>query len=109
MANPDGRAWLTSDQIATKLGQAMLDDTRLPDGLRTTLLNNKAVAKDILKDAFIATGYTTEFKIARLCEKLRDAIDAGTITTFDEVRDTIKDIYTLSFLNQFTEEGELLP
>lgn len=109
MPTPDGRSWLTSDEIATKLGQAMIDDPRLPDQLRTFLLDNKAVAKDVLKDSFLTTGIGLEFKIARLCEKLRDAIDAGNITTFDEVRTSIKDIYTLTFLDQFDEEGELLP
>lgn len=108
MPTPDGRSWLTSDAIATKLGQAMIDDPRLPEQLRTFLLDHKAVAKSVLKDAFVETEIGLEFKIARLCEKLRDAIDAGNITTFDEVRDSIKDIYTLAFLNQFDEEGELL-
>lgn len=109
MPTPDGRSWLTSDQIATQLGQAMINDPRIPEQMRTYLLAHKAVAKDVLKDAFVATEIGLEFKVARLCEKLRDAIDAGNITTFDEVRDSIKEIYTLSFLDQFDEEGELLP
>lgn len=109
MPTPDGRSWLTSDEIAFRLGKAMIDDVRVPDHVKDYLVANQMVALDIFKQAFIVTGYTLEFKIARLCEKLRDAIDAGNITTFNEVRDSIKEIYTLSFLDQFDEEGELLP
>jgi len=109
MPTPDGRSWLTSDEIALRLGQAMINDPRVPVAVQDYLRNNQVVALDILKQSFVTTGYTLEFKIARLCEKVRDALDAGTITTFEEVRDSIKDIYTITFLDQFDEDGELLP
>lgn len=104
MATPDGRSWLTSEALADRF----LDYLIAYDSRVEQFISNRPEVVGVVKDAF-ADLYSIEFKIARLCEKLRDSIDAGTITTFEEVRSAIKDIYTLSVLEQFDEDGNLLP
>lgn len=125
MPTPDGREWLSSDQIVARLGKAMVEDERMPAQLRAYLLEHKAVALDVLKDAFVSTGYTQEFKIIRLMEKVFDAMKAGAFgprwipnsvnqqgekipTPVGEVWNLFADIFHTEFLEQFDEEGNPL-
>lgn len=125
MPAPDGREWLTSRQIAARLGKALLEDERIPQELREYLLAHKAVALDVMEDAFVSTGYTQEFKILRLMEMVVMAVNRlefGPLfipNTVDVNGDKIptpvgqlwalfRDIYTLEFLEQFDEEGNPL-
>ena len=117
-----GREWLTSRQIAVRLGKALLEDERMPAQLRQYLLDHKAVALDVLQDAFVSTEYHNEFKILRLTERVAMAMSQGVFgpltipntvnvdgekirTPVGEIAALFRDIYTPEFLDQFDEEG----
>lgn len=101
MATPDGRAWLTSDAIAEQIGNALyqfgvLSEEDLEDAI------------SVIASAYRATGYGLEFKILRLTEKLKDRITDGEFSTVEEITSAFNDIYNLSVLEQFDEEGNLI-
>lgn len=125
MPTPDGREWWTARQIAVRLGQALLDDDRIPQDMKDKVLANQAVALDVLEDAFQSIGYHWEHKVLRLTEKLKDSIDNGAFgpltvpnsvgtdgqkirTPVGEIALMFRDIYTREFLELFDEEGNML-
>lgn len=100
---PDGRQWLTSNNIAERLINAfLLEYPQFESQL------DKPIAQDIIRIAYENTNYTMEFKILRLTEKLKDRILDGTITDYEEIKQAFTDIYTTSILALYDDEGNLL-
>lgn len=122
MPTPEGREWLSSDQIAARMMDKL--NAELPAGVKKALDKHPVI--QMLKDAYISTEYTYEFKILRLVEKVKNAMGEGTFgplvipnsvdvngeqipTPVGVVYFMLKDIYTPEFLDMFDEEGNLLP
>ena len=119
MPAPDGRGWLTSHAIADRITDLLRERYGTIQGL------NRGNVQQVVKEAYEATGYTQEFKILRLIEKVKNAIDGGAfgpitipntvhegekvLTPVGEIAMLLRDIYTPEFLEQFDEEGEPLP
>lgn len=123
MPTPDGREWLSSKAIADNLMERIKDD--VPQG-------RIAALKMLLEDGFSGM-YGIEFKILRLTEKLKDAIEAGNFgplfvdaegnpvrpQDYDPARGhqhtqaydiwrAFRDIYTMDVLENVDEDGNLL-
>lgn len=113
MPAPDGRAWLTSEDLANRF----LDALVAYDPRAETLMDKRPELVEAVKTIF-ADLYGTEFKIARLCEQLKDAIRTGeygalydgegSLTDLGSVRDTFEDIYDWQVLQCYDEEGNYI-
>ena len=117
MPAPDGREWLTSQIIADRITDALQERFGTIRGL------NRGNVRKAVREAYERTGYTQEFKILRLLEKIKNAIDAAAfgpltvpdtvdmdgekvLTPVGEIWTLLRDVYTPEFLDQFDEEGE---
>jgi hypothetical protein len=125
MPTPDGRKWLNSDEISGRICDTLEKE-------HPTLATSRANLIERFKDAFSGM-YGIEFKILRLTEKLKDAIEAGQFgplftdengnpvaaqqydaskghltTQAYEIWRAFKDIYTMDVLNAVDEDGNLL-
>lgn len=101
MPTPDGRSWLTSDAIATRIVNELINaDIIAPE--------DRVDATAIAATAYRNTGYGLEFKILRLTEKLRMAIENGQFTDVGSIQVAFNDIYRLEVLDQFDEEGNYI-
>ena len=137
MPTPNGRSWLTPRKIGLQImgffvsefeGELWFDggvdwnyawdmDAEtftiaggpFPNKCMLGQPNIKARFWNILRDGYLATDYGTEFKILRLTEKLKDAVITDQITDISVVKDAFNDIYTSDVLDQYDEEGNLLP
>lgn len=113
MPTPDGRAWLTSDQLAERF----LDYLIAYDSRVEQFISRRQEVVDVVKGAF-ADLYTIEFKIARLCEQLKDSIERGDYgplyddqnnpTQAGAIFETISSIYTKSVLDCYDENGNYI-
>lgn len=125
MPTPDGREWASRRRIAVRLGTTLVNDERLPVELRQYLLDHRAAALNILEEAIDDFNLSYEFKILRLVEKVKDAIESGVFgpltipntvdengekikTPVGEIGFLLKDCYTPEFLDQFDEDGNPL-
>lgn len=97
---PDGRSWLTPAAVAQQITDAL---HRAGIVLQVDLLDAEAVAQS----AYEGTGYTVEFKILRLVEKVKDRLLAGELS-FADVRDKLALIYNLDVLELYDEEGNYI-
>lgn len=133
MPTPDGRSWMTLETMWNRVLTNLLDEfPTLANLLDTQAKRDRARtrAKEALENLSL------EFKILRLTERLKDKIEAGGFGPLfvdtegndytGQIRDTndppfgveatqayhiwraFKDIYTLSLLEQFDEEGNLI-
>lgn len=126
MPTPDGREWFSSEKIA----QIQMD--RIADRLPPLSAPVLEEIKARLQASFSGL-YGIEFKIGRLTEKLKDAIEAEAFgplfvdadgnrvppsaynpavhseTQAYQIWRAFKDIYTQSILDQYDEDGNLLP
>ena len=138
MPSPDGRSWLTSRKIGLQImtffikefkGEPWFDaetswsyswdmdaetftvdvNGSFPDTCMLGQPNIKARFWNILREGYLATGYGTEFKILRLTEKLKNAIYTDQITDISVIKEAFNDIYTSDVLDQYDEEGDLIP
>lgn len=117
-----GREWMSSREIARRLGKALLEDERIPQPVKDRLLEHKDVALDVMADAVEASWLHYEFKILRLTEFVAMAIREGQfgpnvvpntvdvngeriLTPVGEINELFRDIYDPDFLDQFDEEG----
>lgn len=113
MPTPDGREWLTSEALADKFFDALV----AYDARAEVLMDKKPEIVNAVK-AIFADIYGIEFKIARLCEQLKDAIRSGeygalydgdgNLTDLGQVRDTFEDIYDSDVLNCYDENGNYI-
>lgn len=119
-----GREWMTSAEIARRLGKALMEDERVPQALKDRALEHKDIALQVMADAVDAAYLTHEFKILRLTERVAMAIREGQfgplaipnsvhdglpiLTPVGEINSLFRDIYDFDFLEQFDEEGNLL-
>ena len=111
------RAWLTSDSIADIITDLLRERFGEVQGM------NRGQVQRVVREAYEATGYTYEFKILRLLEKVKDAIIAGAfgplaipntlnadgekiLTPVGEIATLLRDCYTPEVLDQFDEDGE---
>ena len=119
MPEPEEAAWLTSHAIADRITDLLRERYGTIQGL------NRGNVQKVVREAYEATGYTREFKILRLVEKVKNAIDGGAFgpltipntvnvggekirTPVGEIASLLRDVYTPEFLDQFDEEGEPL-
>ncbi|MHC4702674.1 MAG: hypothetical protein ACYTFQ_19095 [Planctomycetota bacterium] len=120
MPTPDGREWLSPRAIITlQLEQIERDHPNMTAQQRESL-------RESLEEGFRLTNYHQEFKIARLVEKVKEAIfhknfgplqvpntvDVNGLpinTPVGEIAYLLADIYSEGFLDQFDDDGELLP
>lgn len=117
-----GREWMTSREIARRLGKALIEDERVPQGLKDKALEHRVVALDVMEDAVKAAFLHYEFKILRLTEFLYMAIREGQfgplsvpnsvgvdglpiLTPVGEINEMFRQIYDFDFLEGFDEEG----
>jgi len=139
MPTPDGRSWLNSTKIGMRIAVFFCDEFRgetwfdggepwhierdidaeifdiVPDENlfpASCMLGMPGVKQRFLSamaDGFASTGYTMEFKIVRLIEKLKDATDRGGISDLHDIKMAFRSIYNKDVLDLYDEEGELLP
>ncbi len=126
MPAPDGREWIQPSTMATRLGQALIADERLPEQLRMYLIEHRTMALEILRDTFGAAGFKHELTLLRLVEKIKDAIARlafgplyipNTVdveglpipTPVGQIYEALRDCYDWDFLDLFDEDGNLLP
>ena len=119
MPASEGRAWLTSKAIADRIVDRLSADFGEIRGM------NRGSVQRAVREAYEATGYTQEFKILRLVEKVKDAMYLGVFgplyipNTVDQegerlptpvgvVAKLLKDVYTPEFLDTVDEEGEVI-
>jgi hypothetical protein len=116
--------WLTSDRVATVVRNKIAE--RWP-GVTVVAASTELHAE--IQTAYELTGYTREFKILRLCEKLKDSIEAGAfgplyvdpvdghpVTPADphvktqayDIWKAMYDIYDEALLECFDEEGNYI-
>jgi len=136
MPTPDGRSWLTSRQIGLQMaqhfirefeGEAWFDaeipfvmdvdmdaetlsitpESPFPDTCMLGQPNIKMRFWDAMRAAFIGTGYTTEFKLCRLWEKLKNRIMANEVSQIEDVKTLIVQFYNKDVLDTLDEDGEL--
>lgn len=109
MPTPDGREWLNPSAIADRIVAVLavrLKDVPIEFGYSQTGMET---VKAAIEEAYRATGYETEFKIVRLLEKFKDRVSDGTISTMEQVRRVLIDIYDKDALDLLDEDGEPLP
>ena len=113
MPTPDGREWLTSQQLVSNMLDHM--KTTHPSTANYIDLHRAELETDL--EPVFADLYSIEFKIARLCEQLKDSVLAGdygplgdpaTPTQAGAIYATFKDIYTLSVLECYDENGNFI-
>lgn len=133
MPTPDGRSWMTREAMWDRMLANLLDEfPQLAGQLDTQAKRDRA------RQIATATieSLSLEFKILRLTEKLKDSIEAGrfgplfvdaegnkytgqitnpndlplgvSATQAYEIWRAFKDIYTLSVLELYDEEGNLI-
>lgn len=109
MPTPDGRQWLTSEQVADRI-IAHLD---LEMNGATVMFPLSSVDRELLEAAITTgyrlTGYDMEFKLVRLFEKFKDKVGDGTIGNMEQVRSVLADIYNKDILDLLDEDGEESP
>ena len=103
----DGREWLTSKKIATRLTDKLSVRFKSNTAVSALLVQHHDKIVDAIQTAYEDTGYTTEFKILRLTEQLKDSVMRGDITDIVDVKNAFKSIYTKSVLELYDEEGNL--
>jgi hypothetical protein len=134
MPAPDGREWLTSLAVAEQLLDMFV--ATYPDAVTCIQAAGITLAdvKDLLRQAYEDTGYSLEHKTSRLTEKLKDSIEArnfGPLFVNDDGDEVMpadyepanpshhttqaydiwlafKDIYTMTTLDCFDEEGNFI-
>ena len=116
---PDGRDWLTPREIIRSQLEAVFRNH--PNVSR----NQMEALRDSLVEGFRDTGYGVEFKILRLTEKIRTAINAGVFgpltipntvdvegnpirTPVGEIAALFDDVYSEDFLNNVDDNGNPL-
>lgn len=117
------REWWKGSDISGLFVQVLAE--RLPPPAIRALENHPVA--EMLEEVFEAqTDWSYERKVLRLTEKLRDGIDRGDfgplvvpntlgadglpiLTPAGHIANVFRTIYTPEFLDQFDEEGELLP
>lgn len=112
MPTPDGREWLTSEALAERFFDALVEY----DPRAQVLMDKKPEIVEAVKQIF-ADLYGMEFKVARLTEQLKDSILAGDYgplevdgveTQAGSIYLTFKDIYTESVLACYDENGNYI-
>lgn len=116
MPTPDGRSWLTSTEIASRITDLLQERYGTIAGL------NRGGIQNVVKEAFELTNYHNELKIVRLAEKIKDAAQAGLFgplyipntvdvngepipTPVGVMASLLIDIYQEGFLDMHDEEG----
>lgn len=113
MPTPDGRDWLTSEQLVANFLDHM--KTTHPSTANYIDLHRTELESDL--QPVFADLYGIEFKVCRLVEQLKDSInngdygplgDPGARTQAGEIYDTMKAIFTLSVLQCYDENGNYI-
>jgi hypothetical protein len=116
MPTPDGREWLTPNEIMTRIYASLkLEFPALESFLDTPEKRDRA--RNAIKLAFLGTGYNMELKCARMFEKVRDALRAGNFGPIDETQNkniydlyqTVKTIFSVDFMDGIDDDGNPIP
>jgi len=116
MPTPDGRAWLTSTEIMSRLYTSLqVEFPNIGNFLDTPEKRDRA--RNALRSAFVNTGYVAEFKLARMFEKVLLALEAGNFGPVDAVANpnihalatAMRQIFSRDFMDGIDEDGNEIP